>query len=114
MKNRIVFAVLGLLFITATALAQKNTVVKIKTTAECDMCKKTIETTVYKIKGVKKVTLDITTKEATVIFNPKKTNIEAIKTAIVNAGYDADDMKANTKAYKALPECCKKGEPHQH
>ncbi len=113
MKNKVTCILLGLLFITAIGFAQKNTQVKIKTTAECDMCKKSIESTLYKLKGVKKVKVDLTSKETFVIYNPKKITVEEIKKAIVAAGYDADDMKANVKAYKALPECCKKGEPHQ-
>lgn len=112
--HTVFFLVFVFLFIASVSFAQKNTEVKIKTTAECEMCKKSIETTVYKIKGVKKVTVDITTKEATVIYNPNKTSVEEIKKAIVALGYDADDMKANVKAYKALPDCCKKGEAHEH
>ena len=38
------------------------------------------------------------------------TNIENVKTAIANAGYDADDVKADEGAYKKLPKCCKKPE----
>lgn len=114
MRNKIFYTLLVFLFVSVGVYAQKNVEIKIKTSAECEMCKKTIETTVYKLKGVKKVTVDLATKDATVIYSPKKTSPEEIKKAIVAVGYDADEMKANVKAYKALPDCCKKGELHEH
>lgn len=92
------------------ANAQESTAeVKIKTSATCEMCKETIEKYVAFEKGVKKVTVDVNTKIATVVYNPQKTSPEKIRTAISNAGYDADDVPANKKAYNKLDECCKKG-----
>ena len=38
----------------------------------------------------------------------ERTNIENVKTAIANAGYDADDVPAEQAAYQKLPTCCKK------
>ena len=37
-------------------------------------------------------------------------NIEEIKAAISNCGYDADDIPAFEEAYKRLPKTCKKPE----
>lgn len=90
-----------------TEPASKNAVVKIKTSGECEMCKKSIESEVGKMTGVKKVTLDIETKILTVEYNAKKTNPDKIRKAISNIGYDADDVKANNRMQKELPECCK-------
>jgi hypothetical protein len=45
-----------------------------------------------------------------VTFVAERTNVENIKAAIANAGYDADDVKADAEAYKKLPKCCKKTE----
>ena len=42
--------------------------------------------------------------------NTTVTTEAALKTAIANAGYDADDIPANPDAYKELPKCCKKTE----
>jgi hypothetical protein len=39
-----------------------------------------------------------------------RTNIEEIKTAIANNGFDADDIPANEDSYKRLPITCKKFE----
>jgi hypothetical protein len=37
-----------------------------------------------------------------------RTNLDNIKTAIANAGYDAEEIKAAKDAYDKLPACCKK------
>ena len=83
--------------------------VKIKTSAICDMCKETIEKSLSKEVGVKKSNLDVNSKVCTVQFDNTKTSTEKIKLAISNSGYDADDVKANKKAYDKLSPCCKTG-----
>ena len=98
----------------AFAQSKSKAELKIKTSAECGMCKNTIEKAMSFEKGVKSATLDLSTHELTVVYNPKKTTPEQIKQAIANAGYDADDVKANNKAYQKLPECCKKGGMENH
>jgi copper chaperone CopZ len=113
MKNYISIIILSIAFLiagTSNASAQaKLDTVKIKTTAECDMCKNKIEKEVGLTKGVKKATLDLATRELTVIYNPNKTTLAKIKTVISNAGYDADEVKANNRAQKKLPDCCQRG-----
>ena len=108
--------VLFLLFmiIAPSASAQKKAEATIKTTAECNMCKATLEKALGQVNGVKKVSVDITAKTVTVVYNPKKTDLDKIRTAITEAGYDADDKKANNRSYQKLPECCKSGQPHEH
>ena len=49
-------------------------------------------------------------KETTVKYLTERINIDEIKTAIANAGYDADDVPANEDSYKRLPKTCKKPE----
>ncbi|OFY83923.1 MAG: hypothetical protein A3F72_07505 [Bacteroidetes bacterium RIFCSPLOWO2_12_FULL_35_15] len=95
---------------TTPAKSQNETSaeLKIKTSAICDMCKETLENALAFEKGIKKSNLDVTSKVITVVYNPKKTTPENIRLAISKAGYDADDIKANPKAYKKLEDCCKK------
>jgi copper chaperone CopZ len=81
---------------------------KVKTSAVCETCKETIEKALAFEKGVKKSDLDVASKIVTVTYNPQKTTPEKIRQAIANAGYDADDVKANPKSFKKLPDCCKK------
>ena len=47
-------------------------------------------------------------KTTTITYLTDRNNIEQLKTAIANAGYDADDVSADGDAYKKLPKCCKK------
>ena len=46
--------------------------------------------------------------EIKVQYLPDRTNPEVIKTAINNAGFDADDTKADEESYKKLPAACKR------
>ncbi len=85
--------------------------VTIKTpSVQCDMCKDRIEKFLAKEEGVQKVTVDYKHKTTKVSFYTDRTNIENIKTAIANVGYDADDVSANDESYQKLPRCCKKPE----
>jgi copper chaperone CopZ len=90
-----------------TGYTQVQTV-HIQTSAQCEMCKKKIEKKVMMVKGVKNAVLDMKTKTVTVKYDTQKVQLNTIKTAITLAGYDADEMKADEKAYSQLEECCKK------
>ena len=46
--------------------------------------------------------------ELKVQFWPDRTSADEIKTAVNNAGFDADDAKAEEDAYKKLPPICKR------
>jgi mercuric ion binding protein len=46
--------------------------------------------------------------EIKVQYLPDRTNPEVIKTAMNNAGFDADDTKADEESYKKLPDACKR------
>lgn len=98
-------------FISFAASAQTKAVqiVKISTpTIQCAMCKKTIEDLLQRYDGVTYVNVNVRRKEVTVKYLTDRTNEEIIKTAIANAGYDANDIAANPEVYKTLPKCCKK------
>ncbi len=113
MKNiaSIVVVILAIVFAPVNVSAQKSKLdtVNIKTSAECDMCKTKLEKEIGVMKGVKSVNLDLTTQVVTVVYNGSKTDVTKIKQAIANIGYDADEVKANNRAQKKLPACCKPG-----
>jgi len=110
-KAIILFNILAMFILfTTPAIAQDKTeTIYVKTSATCDMCKETIEKYVAFEKGVKKISVDVSTKIATIVYNPQKTTPEKVRRAIAKSGYDADDVKADPKAYNKLDECCKKG-----
>lgn len=111
--KKLLFATIAILGISIYASAQTKALLtsKISTpTVQCDMCKERIESYLKRYDGVTYVNVNVKKKETTVKYLTDRTNLENIKTAIANAGYDADDVPANADAYKQLPKCCKKPE----
>ncbi len=90
-------------------LAQKTEVVQIKTSAECGTCKKAIESKMNYHKGVTYAELNVDTKVLEIKYNPKKTDLQTLKTAISHLGYDADEVEAHPESQAQLPTCCKPG-----
>lgn len=93
------------------ANAQQKTVNKViinTPTVQCEMCKNRLESYLSREPGVSVVKVDYKKKTTTVTYLTDRNNIEQLKTAIANAGYDADDEAAEESAYKKLPKCCKK------
>lgn len=117
MKNLII--TLSLITLSFGAWAQQKDApkegiqtIQIKTSAVCDMCKETLEKAMAYEKGVKESNLNVDTKILTVKYDPKKTTVEKIKLTITKVGYDADELKADPKAYDNLDACCKKDAKH--
>ena len=104
-------AVMGITtFASAQAKKGEQTVTIQTPTVQCESCKKRIEDYLKREDGVQKATVDFKKHVTKVTFVAERTNIENVKAAIANAGYDADDVKADDEAYKKLPKCCKKTE----
>jgi copper chaperone CopZ len=104
-------AILFFVGFIATGFGQAKTAQKVviqTPTVQCEMCKDKIENYLTREPGVSAVKVDYKKKTTTVTFLTDRNNIEQIKTAIANAGYDADDVTADEDAYKKLPKCCKK------
>lgn len=109
------FVFLFSLFLLATSTITAQTdksEIAIKSSVVCEMCTKKVEKALA-FKGVEKSSIDLNTKIITVAYDPQQTSPEKIRSAISKAGYDADEVKADPKAYKRLNKCCKK-ESDQH
>lgn len=110
MKTFYIIAFMTLTMATAKAQVQKAV---IKTAITCDHCKQCetcgqlFEKKLIREKGVQMVTLNETEMTITVFFNSKKTDLPTIRTAISQLGYNADEIKADPKAYESLDDCCK-------
>ena len=103
--------ILSLLGLVTVSFAQQKAVQKvvIKTpTVQCEMCKDRIEKYLGREPGVSVVKVDYKKKTTTVTFLADRNNVEQLKAAIANAGYDADEVTAEESAYSKLPKCCKK------
>lgn len=77
-------------------------------TVQCQMCKDKIERFMMREEGVTKSVVDFKRKTTKVTYWTDRTNVENVKTAIANVGYDAEDVTANEESYNKLPKCCKK------
>jgi len=97
------------IFTFGVAFNQKNTeTIRIKTSAECGMCKDKIEEALNYTNGVKFAELTVSSKIVEIKYRTDKVSKEEIIEVINKAGYDADESPADKKAYAALPACCKK------
>lgn len=100
---------------TLQAQQKKPVTIKIQTPgAICVECKNRIEEFMKYEDGVTKIVVYPSSKYTNVSYLTDRTNVENIKTAIANIGYDADEIKANPDAYKELPLTCKKPEDGGH
>ncbi len=75
---------------------------------ECESCAGRFETQLKHIKGLKKYTIFDKKNAIVVYYNNKQTTIQDIRLEISKMGFDADNIKANSKAYNKLDACCKK------
>jgi copper chaperone CopZ len=107
-KSTIWLLTLLLLNITKEEVAAQAQEVIIQTTAQCQECKENIEKALMQEKGVKYAELDMESKKAKVIYNPKKTNPETLRKVISLTGYDADEVPADSAAVQRLNPCCTK------
>lgn len=85
----------------------------VKTSIQCDHCIQCgscgprIYESLKALRGIRKVKIDPEENTISVRFNSSKATAEQIKKAITEAGFAADDMKANEAAYARLDACCK-------
>jgi periplasmic mercuric ion binding protein len=103
--------VIAFMLVSMNAMSQSKSKfqkVEIKTSAQCGMCKDRIEAAFAFEKGVKKADLNLTTKVATITYDPNKTNPEKFRQILSKLGYDADDVPSDPVAYSELPKCCQK------
>ncbi|WP_301923411.1 heavy-metal-associated domain-containing protein [Ferruginibacter sp.] len=108
--KKISLSLLAVIGFVTLSFAQQKAVEKvvIKTpTVQCEQCKERIESYLKREPGISAVKVDFKKKTTTITYLTDRNNIEQLKTAIANAGYDADDVSADGDAYKKLPKCCK-------
>ena len=103
----------GIIFLSlfsTSSFAQQKAVLKavIKTPGvQCEACKTRIENHLAHEDGIVSVKADYRRHTVAVVWVTDRTNIENIKTALANMGYDADDVAADPDAYKRLPATCR-------
>ena len=105
--KKILFTLIAFLGLSLVSQAQTKPVLTatIKTpNALCQQCKERIEAYLKRYDGVLETNVNFRKGETRVKYVTDRTDIEQIKTAIANCGYDADDVPAAEDAYDRLPK----------
>lgn len=111
--KKLLFATIAVAALSFSGISQTKSVLTatIKTpNALCESCKNRIETYLKRYDGILEVNVNFRKAETKVKYITDRINIEEIKAAIANVGYDADDVEASPDAYNRLPKSCKKYE----
>jgi copper chaperone CopZ len=85
----------------------------VKVYGNCGMCEAAIEKAAKK-KKVSKADWNEQTKIATITYDSKKTDLDAVLKNIALAGYDNQNYLAPDNAYAKLPDCCKYERQSKH
>src|SRR5258708_38139635 len=104
--NTVILSLILITGFTVSGYAQQKAIQKaiIQTPGvQCETCKTRIENHLVHEYGVSSVKADYKRHTVAVSWFADRTNIENIKTALANLGYDADDVTADPDAYKRLP-----------
>lgn len=117
MKKALLLAIILIGFCAATfAQNRKPEWATIKTPSlRCWECKKRLEDYMAREiaqtqSGIIKMQINLLSGTTRVQYWPDRVNLGYIQTAFANAGFDADDIKAEEDSYKRLPPACKRVE----
>lgn len=114
MKKIVALAVTTIISIAAFSQNKKPEWATIKTpNVRCWECKVRLENYMKKETaqtegGIIKMTINMLSGTTRVQFYPDRVNLDYIKTAFANAGFDADEITAEPDSYKTLPPACKR------
>lgn len=107
MKYFILIVAITLLSTTTSKAQINNTqTATVKVFGNCGMCETAIEKAATK-NNISKADWNEETKMATITYDSKKTNMDAVLKSIALAGYDNQSFLAPDAAYNKLPNCCK-------
>lgn len=102
----IIAIIIAINFSTKIQAQTTVTTSTISVKGNCGECKDRIENAAD-IKGVKNAVWNEKSKVLSVTYDSKKVSLEQIEKAIAKAGHTTNTQKADTVAYKGLPDCCK-------
>ena len=106
---KVKFLITLFLFIGFSSFAQQKAIQKavISTPGvRSEACKTYIDSRLVHEYGISSVKADYKKHTVAIAWFTDRTNIENVKTALANMGYDADDVSAEPEAYKRLSTDC--------
>ena len=91
MKKIISAIMISLVSISAWAAsaADSTAVFTVEPKMSCANCEKKIKSNLRFEKGIKSIATSVPQQTVTIVYNPKKTNVEAIKKGFAKIGYKA-------------------------
>lgn len=120
MKQAVLFVLIGFLSLSAAqgqVMSKKAEWLTIKSAnLKCWECKERLEKYLLMASkaemegGITQMKFNLLQGELRVLYFPDRATPDMIRTAINNAGFDADEEKAEESAYKKLPPICKRAE----
>lgn len=105
MKNLIVIILVAFVGFTASA-QDKNARATLEVDGVCGMCKARIEKASIKTIGVKSAVWNVETKQLSLIYDERKTDVEAISASVAAVGHDTKEIKATEAQYNSVHACC--------
>lgn len=111
MKNFLSIGLLAIAFFFVSnleAAAQKppkKATLSIQVSGNCGMCERRINSALD-VAGIMSSGWDRHTKQADVVYNPRKISETKIHELLAEAGHDTEKSKANDEVYQKLPGCC--------
>lgn len=63
----------------------------------CDFCTEVVERAVQSLPGVRQCNVNLAEKQATIEYDPQRTNLEIIQKALASAGYTAQPLNEQVK-----------------
>lgn len=109
MNKKLIIAAF-VLFGTMTAVAEKQTVVLHIPNMECGGCKAKVENVLAYERGVKKLKFDLTTRNVTVVFEDKRTDVKKLQNSLLkHLKYTTEVAKDNIQVSTSVKaaSCCK-------
>jgi Protein of unknown function (DUF3347) len=106
MKSLLIVIIALLSVTTVTAQIKNAKTETVKVYGNCEMCKAKIEKAAS-AKNISKASWSEETKMATITYDSKKINMDAVLKKIALAGYDSEKFLAPDAVYAKLPGCCK-------
>jgi copper chaperone CopZ len=104
--SQLLVTITVLLSFTVCNAQIKNSVTEtVKVYGNCGMCKSTIEKA-GSLKNTAKIDWDADTQMATITYDSKKTDQDAILKRIALSGYDSEKFRAPDDVYNNLHGCC--------
>ena len=104
--KKIVF-LLVMTFSVVSFAQNKNAKASLEVDGVCMMCKDRIEKACIKTKGVKSAVWNVNTHELKLIYDERKTNLDAIQKNVAAVGHDTKEFKAPNEVYNNIHACCK-------